>query len=120
MSEKDKDRPTNEQRKHYRITYPDRLNPKLEWQNSVYKVIDVSEGGVAVAIKNGDPISKAVGQITARIQFLCGDSVTVSGNILRSRQDTVILMFKQGVPLPTVMKEQRYLLQKFGNLGKTK
>lgn len=112
-----KKKPGSEQRQHYRIRYPLFDRPTFECQGKKYPIIDISEQGLAFAVPNRSAARSFTPPLTGRIVLKSGDAVTVSGKILRSSDDTVILLLKQGVPYALVMKEQRFLLQKYGQLG---
>jgi ribosomal protein L27 len=90
--------------------------PLFETRGKSYGVIDISEQGLAINIEAGDTITNVKASITGKIIFKDKETVTVTGKILRFTKDQVIFVLQQGVPLQTVMKQQRILLQKYGKL----
>jgi hypothetical protein len=117
MAEKEK-KDGREQRQHYRIHYPLEERPWFEHQKKKYAVVDVSEKGLAFKYERGDPITTITKPITGQLTFKAGDTVSIAGKILRFSEDTVIMQLSTGIPLAIIMKEQRFLLQKYGHLGK--
>lgn len=115
MSNAGKPKNNSNDRAHYRICYPLSNRPVFEAHGKKHPVIDVSEQGLAISVAD-DGIKHATQAITGRIHFLDGDVITVTGKVLRHDTKSVILLLSAGVPLPIIMKEQRFLLQKFGNL----
>lgn len=118
MSKNEEKKKTGEDlRQHYRIRYPIQERPQFECQGKKYPVIDVSERGLAILVDKKDGIGQFKLELTGRIAFKCGDAVTVSGKVLRSNPDSVIIVLRAGVPFATVMKEQRLIIKKYGSLG---
>lgn len=117
MTEK-KEKTGQEQREHYRIRYPVEERPTFECQGRQYEVIDLSEKGLAFRRGAQDSIAQTPGLLKGRILFKSGEFAAITGKVLRHTEDTVILILQIGVPLSIIMKEQRQLLQRFGQLGK--
>ncbi len=105
-----------DQRQHYRIRYPLQERPAFECMGKKYMILDVSEKGLAFRIEEKDPITKATSELKGRIAFKSGDVVNIAGKILRHADNTVILIMQTGIPLAVMMKEQRFLIQKYGQI----
>lgn len=120
MSTKDSkssDPDDSQQRRHYRIRFPIAERPVFEFNGKHYVVLDLSEQGLSFAIESGDSIAKNTKLIAGRIVFNDKEAVNVTGTILRKSDEHVVLVLKQGIPLSIVMKQQRLLLQKYGQIG---
>ena len=109
-------KPDTQNRKHFRVKYPFTDRPKFECQGKKYEIIDVSEQGLAFHIDPKDGITQSKVPLHGRIHFKSGDTATVAGKILRTNEDSVIILLHITVPFATIMKEQRYMLQKYGKL----
>ena len=96
------------EREHYRIQYPTAARPRIVIEGGSYEVIDISEHGVRFRIDEdarlgvGDPL---LGQV----RFKRTDPVTVTGTVLRIVGREVAARLETGVPLRTMIEEQRYL-----------
>lgn len=105
-------------RAHFRIVYPYGDRPKFSCLGQTMEVIDVSERGLAVSKPQQSIVSNNDKQVNGRIIFTDGESVAVTGNILRLTNDAIILLLSKGVPLPIIIKQQRLMIQKYGTLQK--
>ena len=103
-------------RAHYRLVYPVGDRPTFTCLGQTMEVIDVSERGLAVTSPQQSLVSKSETQLNGKIVFSDGDSVAVTGKVLRTTGDTVILLLSKGVPLPIIIKQQRLMIQKYGTL----
>ncbi|MCX6123466.1 MAG: hypothetical protein NTV34_01755 [Proteobacteria bacterium] len=111
-------KPKPDQRQYYRIQYPVQERPFFECQGRKYLILDISEKGLAVRIDGADPITQSTAALTGKIAFKCGEIVTITGKVLRFENGILILTLQPGVPYAIVMKEQRFLLQRYGHLKK--
>ena len=102
-------------RQYYRVTYPEKERPWIKIDGDLLQVMDISEKGGkflnAVGIKV-DPGSRITGTIT----FHDGETITVTGDVLREFYDQIIICFTKGIPFSTMIKEQRYLREKYKHL----
>ncbi len=108
----------NEQRRHFRIHFPVSERPIIEIKGKKYIVVDASEQGLALSVEPDDALNGNTGVIKGAITFKDKETVNVVGKVLRTFQGNLILSLSVGLPLTTIMKQQRYLLQKYGQLGK--
>jgi hypothetical protein len=104
------------EREHYRIHYPPSERPLISVNATTHEILDLSEGGVRFAVPRSfrPPIGAVLkGSIRFRNNKVC----KVEGTVLRlNEQDGhCTLQFAEGVPLPIIMEEQRYLLKKYPN-----
>jgi hypothetical protein len=111
-------RSETQQRRHFRISYTLSSRAVLIVAKKSFPILDVSEGGAAFEVAGADAGQFEEGKtFRGQIKLLCDDVVAVAGKVLRRQDSKVILIFTQGVPLASVMKEQRFILQKFGRGG---
>jgi hypothetical protein len=106
-----------QQRQHFRIKFPDPERPLFTHKDKSYLVIDAAEEGLAIAIEEGDPIGTFTGIIKGSIKFKDKESCNIVGKRLRNTPNSVVLKLSIGIPLATIMKQQRILLQKYGQIG---
>ena len=102
-------------RQYYRVTYPEKERPWIKIDGELLHVMDISEKGGKFLNVPGikvDPGSMVTGTIT----FHDGETVTVVGEVLREFYDQVIICFTKGVPFSIMVKEQRYLREKYKHL----
>ncbi len=117
MSSSD-DKKWEQQRRHFRIRFPDAEKPTFECKGKKYLIVDVSEQGLAIHITPGDSLTKVTAELKGTITFKDGETVAITCKILRCHPEHIIFNLMSGVPLATIMRQQRILLQKFGNLNK--
>ncbi len=99
-------------RNYYRVEYPSGDRPSFECAGRSYEVIDVSEMGLRLAVSADDPWVEnetVVGTVTFRDNATC----KVSGSVLRKTDDGIAIVLTEGVPLPRVLEEQRYLIKRY-------
>ena len=102
-------------RQYYRLTYPEKERPWLKIDDELLRVMDLSEKGGKFLNDTGikiDPGSRITGAIT----FHDGETITVIGDVLREFYDQVVICFTKGIPFSTMIKEQRYLRERYKHL----
>ncbi|HEY8106465.1 MAG TPA: PilZ domain-containing protein [Gemmatimonadales bacterium] len=96
------------EREHYRIQYPTAARPRIVIDGHAYEVIDLSERGVRFRL--GDDAKMDVGaEILGQVRFKRTDPVIVTGSVLRIVGKEVAARLDAGVPLKTMIEEQRFL-----------
>jgi hypothetical protein len=96
------------EREHYRIQYPAAARPRIVIDGRAYEVIDISERGVRFRV--GDDTKMDVGdEILGQVRFKRSDPVIVTGSVLRIAGREVAAKLATGVPLKTMIEEQRFL-----------
>ena len=111
MSEKKENK-----RVHYRVVYPAADAPVFKSMGYTMRVFDVSEQGVAVSKPEKFAILKEKAIMTGILQFPDGEVVTITGKILRTDDKSIILILQKSLPLPLIVKQQRWLIKKYGTL----
>jgi hypothetical protein len=96
------------EREHYRIQYPTAARPRIVIDGRAYEVIDISERGVRFRVGEEFPFN--VGdQLTGQVRFKRSDPVIVTGTVLRIAGREIAAKLETGVPLKTMIEEQRYI-----------
>ncbi len=97
-------------RQYYRIRYPLSYRPKVRIQgkDSDHDVIELSERGVRFLYKGTGQYNKGA-ELQVHLVFHDGESIKLSGELLRVEKEDLILHFQENIPLSRIMKEQRYL-----------
>ncbi|MBE9527677.1 MAG: PilZ domain-containing protein [Proteobacteria bacterium] len=99
-------------RQFYRINYPDAVRPRLRTEKGSFLIKSLSEHGAELIIEDHrlvEPKEAIYGDVT----FHDGATSFVEGKVLRSLGDSFILHFTVGVPLKTIVNEQRYLMDQY-------
>lgn len=101
-------------RNYYRIEYPLGDQPTFICSLGKFKVLDVSEGGFSFSYAKITPPFEGE-ELEGDIQFGSRGKVTIKGVVVRvtGEQVSVRLLEQHKVPLPRIMEEQRYLIQKY-------
>ncbi|MFW7380215.1 MAG: PilZ domain-containing protein [Oligoflexus sp.] len=101
-------------REYYRIEYPHGDQPIFLHYLGKFTVLDVSEGGFSFAFdKIMPPMEGEV--VEGDIKFGNRGKTKIKGEIIRVADGKVsVRLHDDGqIPLPRVMEEQRYLIQKY-------
>lgn len=118
MSDSSDSQSESQKRRHFRISYTLKSRAVLTVAKKDFPILDVSEGGAAFDSAGADAAQFEEGKtFRGQVKLLCDDVIAVAGKVLRRHDSKVILIFTQGVPLASIMKEQRFILQKFGRGG---
>lgn len=96
------------ERAHHRIQYPPAARPHLVIDADSREVIDLSEGGVRFRVE--EAMSFSIGAVVAgTVRFRRTEPVVVKGTVVRVAGREVAVKFELGVPLRTIIEEQRFL-----------
>lgn len=95
-------------RRHYRVAYPPRLRPRLEFDGMKMPVIDVSEGGVRFAQHPNLQVHLGA-TMSGGVVFRCGHAAKLCGHVVRVTEDDVALSLTEGVSFNVIVREQRAL-----------
>jgi hypothetical protein len=104
---------TANRRTFFRLEYPLGERPSLLLDGVAHPVVDLSERGVRFVLAEA---SLEVGaEVFGTIRFRDGSECRVTGKVARVRGDHphCALRLDGGVPLPKILAEQRYLIQKY-------
>lgn len=104
--------PEPSRRALYRIVYPLIERPIFEVGRFLYEVIDCSELGLRYEVV--DRRVPTIGtEIGGTVQFRRGESVEVTGEVLRYQEGKVVLALNPpGITFSEILGEQRYLRSK--------
>lgn len=100
-------------RQFFRLEYPPGSGPKLVSSGIKLEVLDISEQGLLIQVKNSSPTVKVGGGFTASLTFPDGESMLVFGNIVRVNEDKLSIKLRRPIPLRIIMAEQRRIIQNF-------
>jgi len=99
-------------RAHFRIVYPLTERPAFEVGRSVYEIIDCSELGLRFEVRDRK-VFLAGTPMEGTVQFRRGESIDVSGQVLRAQGGMVVLILDApGITFSGILGEQRYLRAK--------
>jgi hypothetical protein len=99
-------------RAHFRIVYPLVERPAFEVGRFVYEVIDCSELGLRFEVRDRRVITVGT-QMEGTVVFRRGESINVTGQVLRSQGGMVVLVLDApGITFSGILGEQRYLRSK--------
>ena len=109
------------QRRFYRLPYPDPVMPMIKIGDEEYLVPEISEGGLRVRPNDGTAGSSLlelrVGEeVDGTITFDDGETLGISGIVFRKDQGEYIIAPLDGISFKTVVKEQRRVLNRFPSL----
>ena len=105
-------------RNHYRIVFPPEIRPRLLLDgpgaaHNVCEVLECSERGLRFAPpvqwqhQTGAPVS-------GRLMFARGAEAHVAGTVVRVEAGSIaLLLSRRGIPLGTILDEQRYIRAHF-------
>ena len=110
-----------EKRQHFRLKFQINDRPKLKVlrtdpgvmqgkKSFTYDVIDISEQGIRFRYTGGIVENPLKGTIC----FHSSDPWKFSGNIIRIQNNQICLILEEAIPLRVLVKEQRYLFDKYG------
>lgn len=105
-----------QKRQFFRVIYPAHERPKVIIARKPYEIMDLSEGGVKIFVKNPTLQFEVEKLVEGNIIFADKVNVAFKGKILRVHEDFVVVRTSTGVPLQRIMGEQRYLIAKYGTL----
>jgi hypothetical protein len=95
-------------REHFRIEYPTAARPSLIAGSVEHEVVDVSEQGLRFRMAEGE--SWELGHsVVGTIRFQQRDEVRIRGVVVRIVDKEIAVHLSIGIPLKTIIDEQRYL-----------
>ena len=111
----------NNQRKYYRLPYPDSIMPTIQIGESEYLVPEISEGGLRIRqcrrVDSSPFLEFEVGEeVTGTITFDDGDTVCITGVIFRRDKEEYVIAPLDGITFRRVVLEQRRILHRFPSL----
>lgn len=95
-------------RELYRIVYPLLERPTFEVGRNSYDVVDCSEQGLRYEI-NGRRAPTVGAQLGGTLQFRRGGKVSITGEVIRVADGTVVLALDPPLSFADILAEQRYL-----------
>ena len=101
-------------RRSYRIIYPDFVRPTLVVEradnkakrNLEYPVVDLSQDGICFM---DDGSLGSAESLHGHIRFENGTKLTISGKLLRCRENHISVELTRSIDWPVILKEQRRL-----------
>ena len=106
--------PTENQRTHYRIVYPQQERPSFLSDYGAVPVLDCSEGGLRVELGPGQRRPSLWQHVSGRLVLRDGQEVAVKGNVVRVQGREVCLQLERpGLPLTVIFSEQRFLRTRY-------
>jgi hypothetical protein len=105
----------SEQRKYYRIVYPEDFRPVFEYSAGKCDVYDVSEKGVRIAAdETTSALFRDGATIRGIVRFSDGVGYEVEGKITRTLAGSSAIELRNRIPFSRIMSEQRLLIKRFG------
>lgn len=102
-------------RQHFRIAYPSQEMPKFKVGIKGFRVVNLSERGGLFLKEGADKVTSG-STISGTIIFHDNETTAVEGEILKESEDRFVVFFTKGVPFSVILKEQRYLKEKYKHL----
>ena len=98
-------------RDRFRVKYPIGESISVKMVDQELEVNEIAEHGIRI-VKHGETV--VIGEdFRGTLVFREGDSLSVSGKILRDEGEEYVIYLDRGIPLKKVMSEQLYLLRKY-------
>ncbi len=96
-------------RRYYRLAYPATMMPTLQIADERFVVPEISEGGMR--IRCPDRFEFGIGdEVSGEIVFVDGDTLSISGVVLRCERHDLIIAPLEGISFQRVVSEQRRIL----------
>ncbi len=104
----------SDQRAYFRLRYPTNERPHLRAFGGSTEATEISERGLRMMV-TGIPIAFLVlgAMIKATVTFADNETMNVEGIVYRFDKHEVIITLTKPIPTSRIMKEQRYLVQKY-------
>jgi hypothetical protein len=107
------------QRRYYRLRYPEVERPTVWFKGRTYEVTEVSERGVMILL--GDECAVRLGQLfVGVVQFRDGETNSIVGVVLRIDANKMVVKLSKGISLRRMMAEQIRLRNKYPMLFESK
>ena len=101
-----------ESRAHYRLRYPTVDRPKIRFEETLYEVSEISEGGVRIMFSPALEIHKDQ-PFAGVVHFSDGQTVSIEGTVLRILDEEFVVALSKGVSFNRMIIEQMRLRQKY-------
>lgn len=101
-----------ERRSEYRLHYPLEERPRITIEDLNYTIEELSEGGMKVLFDQDTDLPEDI-PFTGVIQYIDGEEVEISGNIVRSFSHGFSVKFEKGVGMRRIMSDQIRLKKKY-------
>jgi hypothetical protein len=103
-----------DQRAYFRLRYPTNERPRLRAFGGATEATEISERGLRMMV-TGLPATFLVlgANIRATLTFADNESLEVDGIVYRFDKHEAIITLTKPIPTSRIMKEQRYLVQKY-------
>lgn len=89
----------------YRVSYPDRLRPTLEWEGAALSIFDLSEYGIRFS--RGDALPLHTGDhLEARVRLPNGVVAPLAGFVIRTSDIDVAVRLELGVGFQTILTQR--------------
>ncbi|MBA4385282.1 MAG: hypothetical protein C0410_11145 [Anaerolinea sp.] len=94
-------------RRHVRVFYPTgcpaKFLPDLILNHRVCLVLDISEGGIRIAVSNANQVKD--GTVMALLRFPDGTDIEISGVVIRRNYNQIALMLDKGIPYSRILSD---------------
>ena len=105
------DAPENN-RRYYRLSYPDSLMPTAEISGHTYQVLEISEKGMR--IRCGDFNRFRVSEkVSGEVTFSDGETLSIKGVIRRKERDHYVIYELVGITFNRLVQEQRLVISRY-------
>ncbi|MDN3610188.1 PilZ domain-containing protein [Vibrio ostreicida] len=101
-----------QKRDYYRLKYPKRYRPSVNFSSEQFHVTEVSEGGIRVAVNPFTNWYKGL-SLSGTLTLHNNMQVKVEGAVLRFDNNEVVLKLVKGPTFKNMVEEQRYIRQKY-------
>ncbi len=101
-----------ERRGQYRLHYPVDERPRVTIEDIEYNIEELSEGGMKVLFQ-GDTTLPEEFPFTGLIQYIDGEEVEITGEMVRSFDHGFSVKFVKGVGARRIMSDQIRLKRKY-------
>jgi hypothetical protein len=93
------------QRRHYRLTYPTKERPTLHLANQNYEVLQIAESSIVISTEQASLKAEYIFQ--GEIAFNDGTSDSVAGAVLKNDAQQAIISLTETLSFKRLMSEQR-------------
>ncbi len=108
-----------QERKHFRIKFPQNDRPRVLVGGSAFDVIDCSESGLKIKASVG--IHATVGVvIPLKIEFRSGKNHKSNARVVRQLQDLIMLQLEHTIPRDIMKAEAERLIAAYGEVETTR
>ncbi|KJY84924.1 peptide chain release factor A [Vibrio galatheae] len=101
-----------QKRQFYRLRYPKRARPFVRLGEELFKVTEVSEGGIRMVVNNTETMYKGL-SVKGVLNLNDENRVEIEGAVLRFEHDEVIVQLRKGPTFKIMVDEQRNIRNKY-------